>query len=173
MIDPTRLDSMQSRDPLVQTTIYVIAPLSEPLASALVWPVVSELVGALRRRHVSRVIAFFSTASFAPDDGRAIEEATAHMARRELEALTGSAGQDDRPDLLSRLIADCGGAVWEERVGKRLFDVVHLIDREKSNQALAESALDLSVLVGNAVEAFWQRTGWGISRGPLDRRRWP
>ena len=161
VIDPTRLDSMQSRDPLVQTTIYVIAPLSEPLASALVWPVVSELVGALKRRHVSRVIAFFSTASFAPDDGRAIEEATAHMARRELEALTGSAGQDDRPDPLSRLIADCGGAVWEERVGKRLFDVVHLIDREKSNQALAESALDLSVLAGNAVEAFLAADGLG------------
>ena len=161
VIDPTRLDSMQSRDPLVQTTIYVIAPLSEPLASALVWPVVSELVGALKRRHVSRVIAFFSTASFAPDDGRAIEEATAHMSRRELEALTGSAGQDDRPDLLSRLIADCGGAVWEERVGKRLFDVVHLIDREKSNQALAENALDLSVLAGNAVEAFLAADGLG------------
>ena len=161
VIDPTRLDSMQSRDPLVQTTIYVIAPLSEPLASTLVWPVVAELVGALRRRHVSRVIAFFSTASFAPDDGRAIEEATAHMSRRELEALTGSADQDDRPDLLSRLIADCGGAVWEERVGKRLFDVVHLIDREKSNQALAESALDLSVLAGNAVEAFLAADGLG------------
>ncbi|MBP1778445.1 MAG: hypothetical protein H6Q86_4456, partial [candidate division NC10 bacterium] len=141
VIDPTRLDSMQTRDPFVQTTIYVIAPLSEPLASALVWPVVSELVGALKRRHVSRVIAFFSMASFAPDDGRAIEEATAHMSLRELEVLTGSVGQDDHPDLLSRLIADCGGAVWEERVGKRLFDMVHLIDREKSNQALAESAL--------------------------------
>ena len=161
VIDPTRLDSMQTRDPFVQTTIYVIAPLSEPLASALVWPVVSELVGALKRRHVSRVIAFFSTASFAPDDGRAIEEATAHMSRRELEALTGSAGQDDRPDLLSRLIADCGGAAWQERVGRRLFDVVHLIDREKSNQALAESALDLSVLTGNAVEAFLTADGLG------------
>ena len=161
VIDPTRLDSMQTRDPFVQTTIYVIAPLSEPLASALVWPVVSELVGALKRRHVSRVIAFFSTASFAPDDGRAIEEATAHMSRRELEALTGSVGQDDRPDLLSRLIADCGGAAWRERVGIRLFDVVHLIDREKSNQALAENALDLSVLTGNAVEAFLTADGLG------------
>ena len=161
VIDPTRLDSLQTRDPFVQTTIFVIAPLSEPLASALVWPVVAELVGALRRGHVSRVIAFFSTASFAADDGRAIEEATAHMSLRELEALTGSAGQDDRPDLLSRLIADCGGAVWEERVGRRLFDVVHLIDREKSNQALAESSLDLSVLAGNAVEAFLAADGLG------------
>ena len=161
VIDPTRLDSMQSRDPFVQTTIYVIAPLSEPRASALVWPVVSELVGALRRRHVSRVMAFFSTASFAPDDGRGIEEATAHMTLRELEALTGSAGRDDRPDLLARLIADCGGAAWAERVGARLFDGVYLIDREKSNQALAESALDLSVLAGNAVEAFLAADGLG------------
>jgi hypothetical protein len=161
VIDPTRLDSMQTRDPFVQTTIYVIAPLSEPLASALVWPVVSELVGALKRRHVSRVIAFFSTASFASDDGRTIEEATAHMSLRELEALTGSDGKGDRRDLLSRLIADCGGAAWEERVGRKLFDVVHLIDREKSNQALAESALDLSVLTGNAVEAFLTADGLG------------
>jgi hypothetical protein len=41
VIDPTRLDSMQPRDPFVQTTIYVVASLSEPLASALVWPIVS------------------------------------------------------------------------------------------------------------------------------------
>ncbi|MDQ1300233.1 MAG: hypothetical protein QG637_150, partial [Chloroflexota bacterium] len=161
VVDPTRLDSMQTRDPFVQTTIYVIAPLAEPQASALVWPVVSELVEAFSRRHVSRVIAFFSTASFAPDDGRALEEATTYMALRELEALTGSAGQDDRPDFLARLIADCGGAAWAERVGSKLFDVIYLIDREKSNQALAESALDLSVLAGNAVEAFLTADGLG------------
>jgi hypothetical protein len=161
VIDPTRLDSMQTRDPFVQTTIYVIAPLSEPRASALVWPVVSELVGALRGRHVARVIAFFSTASFAPDDGRAIEEATAHMSLRELEALTASGGRDDGPDGLSRLIAESGGATWDERVGRRLFDMVYLIDREKSNQALAESAHELSVLVGNTIEAFLVADGLG------------
>ena len=125
---------MQPRYPFVQTTIYVIAPLSEPRASALVWPVVSELVEAFSRRHVSRVIAFFSTASFAPDDGHALEEATAHMALRELEALTGAAGQDDRPDFLARLIADCGGAAWEERVGSKLFDVVYLIDPRRATR---------------------------------------
>ncbi|MGC8781134.1 MAG: hypothetical protein ACP5UQ_09750, partial [Anaerolineae bacterium] len=161
VVDPTRLDSMQARDPLVQTTIYVIAPLAEPRASALVWPVVSELVEAFSRRHVSRVIAFFSTASFAPDDERAIEEATAYTALRELEALTGAADQDDRVTSLAQWIADCGGATWAERVGKRLFDTVYLVDREKSNQALAESALDLAVLVGNAVEAFLTADGLG------------
>jgi hypothetical protein len=160
VVDPTRLDNMQARDPFVQTTIYVIAPLGEPRASALVWPVVSELVEAFSRRHVSRVIAFFSAASFAPDDGRAIEEATTHMALRELEALTG-AGQDGRPDFLARLLADCGGGAWEERIGRRLFDAVYLIDREKSNQALAESALDLAILVGNTVEAFLTADGLG------------
>ena len=39
--------------------------------------------------------------------------------------------------------------------------MVHLIDREKSNQALAESALDLAVLAGNAVEAFLAADGLG------------
>jgi hypothetical protein len=161
VIDPTRLDSMQTRDPFVQTTIYVIAPLSEPRASALVWPVVSELVGALRRRHVARVIAFFSTASFAPDDGRGIEEATAHMSRREMETLTDSGSRDDSSEVLSRLIPDHGGVAWQERVGRRLFDMIYLIDREKSNQALAESSHELSVLAGNAIEAFLVADGLG------------
>ncbi len=161
VIDPTRLDSMQTRDPFVQTTIYVIAPLSEPRASALVWPVVSELVGTLRRRHVARVIAFFSTASFAPDDGRAIEEATVHMSLREIEALSDPSARDEGSGGLSRLIVECGGAVWGERMGRRLFDMAYLIDREKSNQALAESALELSTLVGNTIEAFLAADGLG------------
>lgn len=161
VIDPTRLDSLQTRDPFVQTTIYVIAPLYEPRASALVWPVVSELVGALRRRHVSRVIAFFSTASFAPGDGRAVEEATVHMSLRELEALADPRGRDDGPDGFSRLIVRSGGTAWAERLGRRLFDMTYLIDREKSNQALAESAHELAVLVGNAIEAFLVADGLG------------
>ena len=162
VVDPTRLDSIQTRDPFVQTTIYVIAALGEPRASTLVWPVVSELVETFSRRHVSRVIAFFSTASFAPDDGRSIEEATVHMALRELEALTGAARVDD--DLsasLARLLADGGGGDWEERVGKRLFDAIYLVDREKSNQALAESPLELAALVGNTIEAFLTADGLG------------
>lgn len=160
VVDPTRLDSMQTRDPFVQTTIYVLAALGEPRASTLVWPIVSELVETFSRRHVSRVIAFFSTASFAPDDGRTIEEASVHTALRELEALTGVAGSDELSAPLAHWLADGGGA-WEERVGRRLFDAVYLVDREKSNQALAESALDLAVLVGNTIEAFLTADGWG------------
>ncbi len=159
VVDSTRLDSMQIRDPFVQTTIYVIAALGEPRTSALVWPVVSELAATFSQRHVSRVVAFFSTASFASDESRIVEEATTHMALRELEALTGAAGPDDRPDFLARWLAEDGGSVWSERVGHRLFDAIYLVDREKSNQALAESALDLAVLVGNAIEAFLTADG--------------
>ncbi len=161
VVDPTRLDSMQTRDPFVQTTIYVIAALGEPRTSALVWPVMAELAERFSRRHVSRMIAFFSTASFAPGDDRTIEEATVHMALRELEALTGAAGQDDHASFLARLLTHCGGDAWTERIGRRLFDAVYLVDREKSNQALAESAFDLAVLVGNTVEAFLTADGLG------------
>ncbi|MEJ5200156.1 MAG: hypothetical protein WHX53_14655, partial [Anaerolineae bacterium] len=159
VVDPTRLDNMQTRDPFVQTTIYVIASLVEPRTSALIWPVVAELVEAFGRRHVSRVIAFLSTASFAMDDSRAIEEAASYMALRELEALTGAAGQNDHADSLVQLVGDYGGDAWRERVGKRLFDAIYLVDREKSNQALAGSSLDLAVLVGNAIEAFLTADG--------------
>ncbi|MCX7668473.1 MAG: hypothetical protein N2439_00175, partial [Anaerolineae bacterium] len=150
---------MQARDPFVQTTIYVIAPLAEPRTSALIWPIVAELVEAFGRRHVSRVVAFFSTASFASDDSRAIEEATSYMALRELEALTGVAGRDDQTDALAQWIADHGGNIWRQRVGRRLFDAIYLVDREKSNQALAESSLDLAMVVGNAIEAFLTADG--------------
>ncbi len=98
------------------------------------------------------------------------------MALRELEALTGVVGRDDYRDGLVQLVADGGGDVWGERVGKRLFDTIYLVDREKSNQALAASSLDLAVLVGNAIEAFLTADGLGHieqSLGPETRTGWP
>ena len=152
VIDPTRLDSMQTRDPFVQTTIYIIGSLAEPLASALIWPVVSEMVATLGSSHVARVVAFLGTGSFTADDTRVVEEATVHATLSELTALTGIG--DGKTGALYELVKRCGGSGWAQRVGKRLFDMIYLIDREKSNQALAQSAYELSLVVGNAIEAF-------------------
>jgi hypothetical protein len=154
VIDPTRIDSVQARDPFVQTTIYVVASLAEPLASALVWPVVSELVATLRSRHVAKVIALLSTGSFAEDDTRVVEEAAVYVALAELEALTGVRGRSDSTDALRQFVKAYGRPGWAQRVGRKLFDTVYLLDREKSNQALAQSPYELAVLVGNALEAF-------------------
>ncbi|MCB0132868.1 MAG: hypothetical protein KDD78_18530, partial [Caldilineaceae bacterium] len=43
LVDPVRNDNLAPDDPFVQTTLYVVAPLYEPLAAALIWPTVAGL----------------------------------------------------------------------------------------------------------------------------------
>ena len=40
------------------------------------------------------------------------------------------------------------------QVGQPVFDHIYLLDREKSNQGLAEDSHELAVLAGNALEGF-------------------
>lgn len=154
VIDPTRLDQVQTRDPLVQTTIYIVASLAEPLTSALVWPIVSEMVATLGTRNVVNVVALFATGSFATDDTRVLEEASAYMALTELEALMGLPTRPAAPNPLQAVVKDAGKSGWAQRVGTRPFSRIYLVDREKSNQALAKDALELAILAGNAIESF-------------------
>ena len=49
---------------------------------------------------------------------------------------------------------DALAALAEEPDGPPVFDLVYFLDREKSNQALAGSSLELSILAGNAIEAL-------------------
>jgi hypothetical protein len=175
VIDATRLDDGQTHDAFVQTTIYVTASLAEPLTSALMWPVLREIITQLGRRHVTRVIGLFATGSFARGRDRLIEEAAGHVALRELEALMGSGGD---AGLLRQLIASENGQAVERPADPPMFDTVYFLDREKSNQALANSPLELSVLAGNAIEALLaaggaelvdQRVGSEVGAGPACR----
>ncbi|HYF63811.1 MAG TPA: hypothetical protein VD886_13405 [Herpetosiphonaceae bacterium] len=164
VIDPTRLDEAQTGDPLVQTTIYVVASLAEPLTSALIWPIVSEIVQRLGSRSTVSVIGLFGVGSFAESNVRILEEAAAFATLRELEALAGlsvpvaapaqAAGHADGLDQLIRIVRDTGKPGWERRVGQRLFNRLFLIDREKSNQSLARDPHELAVLISNAIESF-------------------
>ncbi len=153
VVNPTRLDQVQTHDPFVQTNIYVVAPLTEPLASAMIWPILAELIADLGRRDINRVIAFFLTGSFAMDHTRAIEEASTYATLRELEIMSGliQAPNELQPSL-RELIKHKPG--WERRIGQPLFDQIYLIDREKNNLSLANDAQELSVLVGNVIESF-------------------
>lgn len=154
VVDPTRLDSVQPEDPQVETTLYVVASLSEPLTSALLWPVVSELLHSIGPRGVVNVTAILATGSFADDDSRVIEEASAYVALTELEALTVGGAHPAMQAELTRIVAQSGKPGWAARIGKPLFQRVYLLDREKSNQALAGSEFELAVLASNAIEAF-------------------
>ena len=137
VIDATRLDNEQTNDPFVQTTIYVIGSLVEPLTSALMWPVLQEVITQLGRRQIARVTGLLATGSFAHGHSRLIEEAASHAALRELEALMGG-------------VPGADGRAAEPAA----FDTVYFLDREKSNQALASDALELSILAGNAIEGL-------------------
>jgi hypothetical protein len=80
IIDPIRQDNLVPGDPFVQTTLYVVAPLYEPLTAALVWPTVAHLLRYLGRRHIAQVVAIFATGSYAADRSRVYEDASANAA---------------------------------------------------------------------------------------------
>ena len=156
MLDPIRQDDLVDDDPFVQTTLYVIAPLYEPLTSALIWPLVAKLMDRLGQRHVSQVVGMFATGSYATDLTRPVENASAFAALAELEYLSGMQHQqgESRPftelkSLVERVAPEMGALV-----GKPLFDYLYILDREKSNQGLAQDSHELAVTAANALEAL-------------------
>jgi hypothetical protein len=159
LIAPIRHDNLAPGDPFVQTTLYVVAPLFEPLASALIWPTLVHLLNYLGERHISQIVGIFATGSYAGDSSRAIEDAVSFASIAELEALTNlhpaaSPAVEGlvRGDGVPALPGQRG--LLESWVGRSLLDHIYLVDREKSNQGLVRNSYELSVLVGNALEAM-------------------
>lgn len=153
VMDPTRLDQVEPHDTFVQTHLYVIAALTEPMTSALIWPVVSELVSLLGGRNVARVTGLFCAGSFALDHTRVYEEAAAHVALSELDLLTGVKQDAELTNTFKRQV-ELGRRGASRRVGHNLFDQICIVDREKSNQSLARDAHELAVLAGNVIESY-------------------
>ncbi|MBX3013511.1 MAG: hypothetical protein KF832_18470 [Caldilineaceae bacterium] len=155
LLDPIRQDDLVADDPFVQTTLYVIAPLFEPLTAALIWPLVAQFMERVGQRHVAQVIAFFATGSYATDLTRPVEDATAFATLAELEALTGLQRHPDQ-----QITAGLAQAIHThaphlaDALGRPLFDHIYLLDREKSNQGLAQSSHELAVITANALEAL-------------------
>ncbi len=155
IIDPIRADTHVPSDPFVQTTLYVIAPLYEPVTSALIWPTIAHQLHYLGQRHIAQVVGIFATGSYATDSSRIIEDASCYAAIAELEALTGLR-RANLTQFQSLLQEDSSAqlALSEEWLGRSLFDRIYLVDREKSNQGLARNSYELSVLVGNTLQAL-------------------
>ncbi len=158
LIDPIRQDNLAPDDPFVQTTLYVIAPLFEPLAGALIWPTVAQLMARLGRQHISQVVGFFATGSYATDLTRAVEDSAAYATLAELEVLAGLRPAAPGNAMLHDLIRSANRPLYEQ-VGQRLFDHIYLLDREKSNQGLAQDSQELALMVGNALEAMIVASG--------------
>ena len=157
LLDPIRRDYLSPDDPFVQTTLYVVAPMFEPNASALIWPIVAGLMHRLGRRHISTVVGLFATGSYALDRSRPVEDAAGYAALAELEALTGVYGHaSGAAQMRDEMLANIrnGSRVLVDHIGEPIFDHIYLLDREKSNQGVAEDSHELAVLAGNALEAF-------------------
>jgi len=156
LLDPIRQDDLVDDDPFVQTTLYVIAPLYEPLTSALIWPLLARLMQRTGQRHVSQVVAMFATGSYATDLTRPVEDAATFSALAELEFLSDLQYHKQEPvafQHLQQLIANTTPHM-SELVGNHLFDYLYLLDREKSNQGLAQDSHELAVTTANALEAL-------------------
>lgn len=153
VLDPIRQDNLAPDDPFVQTTLYVIAPLFEPLASAQIWPLVGALMARMGRRHISNVVGLFATGSYATDLTRGIEDASVASSLHELEILTGMRRDEARRAALLAQV-EATRPTLAGYIGERLFDRIYLLDREKSNQGLAQDSHELAVLAGNALEAL-------------------
>jgi len=156
LLDPIRQDDLVDDDPFVQTTLYVIAPLFEPLTSALIWPLVAHLMQRIGQRHVSQVVGMFATGSYATDLTRPVEDASAFAALAELEYLSGiqaRQGEDQAFTALKQLVTRIAPEMAEV-VGQPLFDYLYILDREKSNQGLAQDSHELAVTAANALEAL-------------------
>ncbi|RIK42494.1 MAG: hypothetical protein DCC55_08645 [Chloroflexi bacterium] len=153
LLDPIRQDTLVEDDPFVQTTLYVVAPLFEPLSAALVWPVAAQLMARVGRQHIAEVIGLFATGSYAADLSRPVEEAASFAALAEIEALTGVRHYADTQEAMRSLVAQ-GAPALAEQVGHPLFDHIYLLDREKSNQGLAQHSHELAVVAANAIEAL-------------------
>ena len=159
IIDPIRADTHVPGDPFVQTTLYVIAPLFEPLTSALIWPTIAHQLNYLGQRHIAQVVGVFAAGSYATDSSRMIEDASCYAALAELEALTGMR-RANLDKFISSLREESGmrgsktASLPDEWLGRPLFDRIYLVDREKSNQGLARNSYELSALVGNALHSL-------------------
>jgi hypothetical protein len=173
LLDPIRQDYLSPDDPFVQTTLYVVAPFFEPLAAALVWPIVSGLMARVGRRHISTLIGLFATGSYAADLSRPVEDAGAAIALAELETLTGHRHDPAAVDALAAQV-NAANPSLRGQIGETLFDHIYLLDREKSNQGLAEDSHELAILAGNALEAFvvgsgdlfvQEQLGYGLRAG--------
>jgi hypothetical protein len=158
VLDPIRQDNLAPDDPFVQTTLYVIAPMFEPLSSALIWPLVGSLMARLGRRHISNVVGMFATGSYATDLTRGVEDAATYTALSELEVLTGVRRDESRRTALEAYVRSMRAGL-ADYVGERIFDHIYLLDREKANQGLAEDSHELAVLAANGLEALIAGSG--------------
>jgi len=141
-----RQDASAPVEEVTELEVYVIASLTEDLASTLVWPLSWIVRDQLGLEATAELIALLSIGTYAPPPQRLYEEATVFAALSELRIFTDVTLMDGKPGWLPPR--------WNARVGKPAYDRVYLVDNEKLSGALASCETEVTQMAANALEAF-------------------
>lgn len=143
--DMVRIDEDAPGRDAARFTVYVIATLTEPAATAVLWP----LVMILRRRlepHLSLdVVALLSTGAYGPQEERQGQGAAIYAALRELRYFSHAGSAGDHFDL---------APATSEWVGRPYFDHCYLLDSEKRNDTRPRDEAEIIVAIGNTIETL-------------------
>lgn len=155
LIEPTLLDRIAPSESLLQTNIYIVASLTEPLTSVMIWPLLAALKRALGTGRVVQMTGIFNIGSFAVEQHIALESSCVHVALSELEVLMGmgmgvankyshmrSAFAEHYPDYKR----DPGDSY-------ELLDQIYLLDRNKENFSLSASSAENAISATNFIES--------------------
>lgn len=166
-IEQARVDENVPDEEVSQLTIFVVASLADPAATALLWLLAYNLRRHLEGRVLAEQVGLLSTGVYAAPPERLLEEAAVHVAVEELAHLMARAAGHTigQASLLDDLITVGRGRLPAESLqalpelaaaASRMppFDRTYLIDREKTSGALVKDEGELTTVVGNALEIF-------------------
>lgn len=143
MADAVRVDQDAPGHEATRFTIYVMAGLHEPAATAFLWPVVMTLRQQLEPYLALEVVGLLSTGAFGSQVERQLQGAAIHAALQELRHFSRPGPRADwfdlPPDLTDWLEGPC-------------LDRCYLLDSEKRNLSRPKDEDEVIVAIGNALE---------------------
>jgi hypothetical protein len=155
LIEPTLLDRIAPSESLLQTNIYIVASLTEPLTSVMIWPLLVGLKRVLGTGRISQVTGIFNIGSFAVEQHIALEASCVHVALSELEILMGTGVASKYPELRSTLSDNDNFPDFARfrEYSHEVLDQIYLLDRNKENFSLSASSAENAIIATNFIEA--------------------
>ncbi len=153
LIEPTLLDRIAPSESLLQTNIYIVASLTEPLTSVMIWPLLAGLKRALGTGRVAQMTGIFNIGSFAVEQHIALESSCVHVALSELEVLMGMGIANKYPHIRSAIAEQYPDYARYSEHSYELLDQIYLLDRNKENFSLSASSAENAISATNFIES--------------------
>lgn len=153
LIEPTLLDRISPSESLLQTNIYIVASLTEPLTSVMIWPLLAALKRTLGTGRVAQMTGIFNIGSFAAEQHIALESSCVHVALSELEVLLGVGIANEYPHARSVIAERYPDYARYSNHSYELLDHIYLLDRNKENFSLSASSAENAISATNFIES--------------------